>query len=223
MAKYRTGKFWWEYQSPHFITLESMGGAYDKTLSSDCRCGISCKICEVRNLCAGSNSSPWAAIGNVENWGDDILTPQGLPDGDMPHLDFDFIPIEHEFLCDIDGSILDLDQGDEVIDNFFIQIFDTPEVFQDDRYNPRFTYQYNGPYFFQQEKDQEIEDQLPLIEKMSFSLKPASRKMTRLLCHSSCQNGKRGNSRYKVHSHKTIKAEHYMASVEDLPIDMVFL
>jgi len=222
MAKDRTGKFWWEYQSYRFITLESMGGVYDKTLSSDCRCGISCDICEFRNICAGRSSLPWAAIGSIENWGDDILTPQGLPDGDMPHLDFDFIPIEHEFVCSIDGSILDSEtQEDDIIDRLFAQAFENPEVFRDDRYNPKFVYQYNGPYFLQQEEGQETYcDELPLREKMSFSLKPASRKMTRRLCCSSCQNGKRGDSKYKVHPHKKIRGEHYMASVEDLPVEM---
>ncbi len=46
MAKDREGKFWWEYDMAHHITLKSMRGTYDPTLSSDCRCGEDCRVCQ---------------------------------------------------------------------------------------------------------------------------------------------------------------------------------
>ena len=94
MARNRTGKFWWEYNSPHYITLESLRGENDWALLADCRCfdnyaGI------VR---------PWIALSSLENWGDDAMTPGGFPDGDTLDPEIIRIPFEDRLACDILGS-----------------------------------------------------------------------------------------------------------------------
>lgn len=101
MAKDRTGKFWWEYNSPHYITLKSMRGLYDPALTSDCRCGKECENCEFGNYCV---LRPWLALCSVESWGEGILTSDGLPDGDMPNPDNVMIPFEDRIACDIFGK-----------------------------------------------------------------------------------------------------------------------
>ena len=101
MTKDRTGKFWWEYNTPHHITLESMRGLYDPALTSDCRCGRECWNCEFGNYC---ELRPWMALCSIESWGEKILTPDGLPDGDMPHSDNgQMVPFEDIIACDIFG------------------------------------------------------------------------------------------------------------------------
>ena len=120
MAKDRTGKFWWEYVDRNSITLKSMRGTYDPALSTDCRCGCSCEVCPLKDLCGailswiamgsvenwGEEISipdelpvPWIAMGSIANWGEEILTPEGLPDGDMIHWDPNFIPDLHELFA----------------------------------------------------------------------------------------------------------------------------
>ncbi len=43
--------------------------------ASDCRCG--------EEIYSGL-MLPWAALGSTENWNEESVTPQGLPDGDQP-------------------------------------------------------------------------------------------------------------------------------------------
>lgn len=100
-TKERTGKFLSEITSPRGITLEAFRGVYDPSLSTDCRCGRECAKCEFSNFC---DLKPWAALSSPKNWGDEILTPDGLADGDRPHRDFEFIPIEELLASDFDGT-----------------------------------------------------------------------------------------------------------------------
>jgi len=212
MARDREGKFWWEYVDRNRITLESMGGTYDKVLSTDCRCGCSCEVCPLKDLCGAI--LPWIAMGSIANWGEEILTPEGLPDGDMIHWDSDSIPDLHELFCDIHGNPYAESEEEDASENYPVEIFNNPETFLDDRYNPSFVYlSYKKTWI-----DEVDEYDFLLIEKMSSSLKKASRKITRRICHASYQNGKRGNGKYKRHPHIKRRGEDYMASVEEVEV-----
>lgn len=100
MARDRKGKFWWEYQRPHYITLQSMRGVYDPALTSDCRCGKECYNCEFGNCC---ELHPWMVLCSVEYWGEGVLTPEGLPDGDTLDPAAVQVPFEERVACDIEG------------------------------------------------------------------------------------------------------------------------
>jgi len=210
MARDRNGKFWWEQNNYRRITLASMGGTYDTTLSTDCRCCCSCRICALRDLCGAV--LPWIAMGSIENWGEEVLTPEGLPDGDMPHFDMDLIP--HELFCNIHGDPYAESEEYDISEDYPVEVSNNPEIFLDDRYNPNFVYLSHQKTWV----DEPDEYDFLLIEKMSSSLKKASRKITRRICHASYQNGKRGNGKYKRHPHIKRRGEDYMASVEEVEV-----
>ncbi len=63
-----------ENTHPDSITLSSERGLYDPALGADCRGTYGC----------GGFVRPWVALSSLENWGEDVLTPEGLPDGDQP-------------------------------------------------------------------------------------------------------------------------------------------
>lgn len=96
----RSEKFWWEYKREHFITLQSMRGTYDPALSSDCRCGRECENCEFGNYC---DIKPWMALHSTECWGEEILTPDGLADGDTCDSREILAPFHDRIACDICG------------------------------------------------------------------------------------------------------------------------
>ena len=142
MARDRTGKFWWEYKKPHYITLQSMRGVYDPALSSDCRCGRECSYCEFGNYC---EFRPWVVLGSTEFWGEEILTPEGLPDGDTLDPDAVGIPFEDRIACDIYGRPYYLYEDDNEEDQeisdamYFEQERQKKEFFEDledDEYCP---------------------------------------------------------------------------------------
>lgn len=125
MAKYRTGKFWWEYDKPHFITLESMRGVYDPALSSDSRCGSECEVNHCGPCC---DIKPWIAFCSLDSWDQEsAMTPDGLPDGDMPNPDAIGIPFEDRLVCDINGNPYYLDQEIEDDEILKVMIFERLE------------------------------------------------------------------------------------------------
>lgn len=96
----RTGKFLLD-QRPNNITLQSMRGLYDPALSSDCRCGRECADCQFSNYCG--EVKPWTALSSPNNWDDDLLTQDELPDGDTQDPNNVFVSLEELAACDMSG------------------------------------------------------------------------------------------------------------------------
>ena len=190
MAKDRTGKFWWEYNSPHYITLKSMRGLYDPTLTSDCRCGKECGNCEFGNCCV---LRPWMALCSVESWGEGILTSDGLPDGDMPNPDNVMIPFEDRIACDIFGKPYylydDLEEDEqEDIDQFNWSAF--PDVEE------------QVTEFEKTDGYDHLLDDLPTRLSNSHTIVSGSKRYSNkdirmMLKNGSYSHGQRGNDRYK--------------------------
>ncbi len=128
MVTYRKGKFWWEFDKPHHITLQSMRGEYDPALTSDCRCGAECYHREFGNCC---DIKPWMALCSVEFWAEEALTPEGLPDGDTLDPEDVNIPFGDRLACDIFGDSCYYFDGEENHNYFGDENCDN-EFFRDD-------------------------------------------------------------------------------------------
>ena len=83
---------------PDSITLVFERGLYDPTLGADCRGTYGC----------GGFVRPWVALSSPENWGEDVLTPEGLPDGDQPKHKRKFRRVE-----DVEGAEVPVASSEE--------------------------------------------------------------------------------------------------------------
>lgn len=76
-------------------------GLADPASSSDNRCGFDCQRCQFH-----CTVRPWIALGSKNCWGDDLLTPDGLADGDLADPRNHYRP-GAEPMCDIQGRVMD--------------------------------------------------------------------------------------------------------------------
>ena len=119
-----------------------LGGVH--RISTDCRCN---------NGRFFGILQPWMVLCSVENWGEEVLTPDGRPDGDTPtyHMDEctpyrDYIDEEEAIACDIYGNPLrdgeglqaacDYDRDPFILEDDFL--FDGDHDDYDDPYDPSF-------------------------------------------------------------------------------------
>lgn len=114
----RTQKFYFE-MSPSFITAQSLRGINDSAMSSDCRCGMECSMCPLNIFC---DRVPWMALGSAKAWGEEYLTPDGVPDGDVANPNGPYIPIEDMVACDMFGEVMYSDPYDQEEEQYHISM-----------------------------------------------------------------------------------------------------
>lgn len=79
-------------------TLSGERGIYDPAIAADCRC---------HHKPIGF-VAPWVAMASLGNWDEQAETPDGLPDGDLPHYSScrRFVPLKEAGACDLYGRPL---------------------------------------------------------------------------------------------------------------------
>jgi len=74
------------------------------------KCENTFPVSDCRSYGVSADIQPWTAICSIENWGDDAVSPHGLPDGDTGRYEYRFVPLEDIEACDIHGRPMDEDQ-----------------------------------------------------------------------------------------------------------------
>lgn len=67
----------------------------------------------------------WLALCSTEYWGEEVLMPNGLADGDTGRYEFEFVPIEEAGPCDMHGRLMN--EADVFSGKFYNRIYTAVE------------------------------------------------------------------------------------------------
>ena len=184
------------------VTLASERGVYDPALGADCR----------GTYGRGGFVRPWVALSSLENWGEDVLTPEGLPDGDQPRWKRKFRTIDDVESPEISAESAQMDdepcyckfclqrlEDDELESELFVEIPAAIEKIEEVETVDFFE------KTFAPDDDCNIDTEVALPKRISQGIVSSAidshkdvRECGRKQGRGTYQCGKRGNNRYKM-------------------------